>query len=180
MGNSLSSGQQPPYPIRAVPLSYGGLFLNLGLFLNCLAIDTAPVGDETKLLDLLGGYYFRRAVSPSKPSTVIQLLGLILGGLYFTKNFVGVFTTSASARRKRSDIIGFILYIAQVYWTVRNTKPLERAFGLQFLKDAKNRWAMVQTRTQQGKLFQAHTVNVLLTIALIIQQTISFRTQLTN
>ena len=121
MGNSISTAaNNPPYPIRAAPLSYGGLFLNLGMQLNCLAIDTAPVGDENKLLDIIGGYYFRRAIVPSSTSTILKLLGAVVGTLYYTRNLVGTVTTNASPRRKRSDILGFrkwfLFLIFHVVW----------------------------------------------------------------
>ena len=55
----------------------------------------------------ISGFYYRKAVKPSRVKQVLMKLGLLLGVIYYARNaFTSVFTRNASSNRKLSDVVG--------------------------------------------------------------------------
>jgi len=181
--SKLTDGSKPPIPIKPAPFSYFGLFLNCGMILpSVFYIDSLQLpsnikeeAGSSKLLDAVSGYYYKKTNKPSKLASVFALLGL----LYYGRHFIGVFTSNAETKRKISDFIGFFLFIYNLHFTATKVLPLERQVGEQFSLDKKdsNKWSEQKTKFQQARLKKVHLTALLITLALAVQQTISFKTQ---
>eukprot|EP01100_Stratorugosa_tubuloviscum_P003336 TRINITY_DN1803_c0_g2_i1.p1 TRINITY_DN1803_c0_g2~~TRINITY_DN1803_c0_g2_i1.p1 ORF type:complete len:162 (-),score=57.98 TRINITY_DN1803_c0_g2_i1:154-639(-) len=147
--------------ILSVPLSVSFLALALGPLLADNQAHSKKVGNEEIVAYLKTKF---ANFSPKKASLLVALL-------YYFRNFVGIFITSANRKRKISDFVGFILYLLNVYLTTQLTKQEQAVVNCNKseydLKLAPMLYRVKSTRTLQIRII----------ICLMIQQIISWRNQ---
>ena len=68
------------------------------------------------------------------------------------------------------------LFLANVAFTAKKVLPLEVLVGKQFL-ESENKWTLGVFQKVKGNLLRYHLISVAFTIALLVQQSISWRTQ---
>eukprot|EP01103_Thecamoeba_quadrilineata_P020756 TRINITY_DN9091_c0_g1_i1.p1 TRINITY_DN9091_c0_g1~~TRINITY_DN9091_c0_g1_i1.p1 ORF type:complete len:183 (-),score=20.44 TRINITY_DN9091_c0_g1_i1:161-679(-) len=165
MGSSFSKLESGPVPFKSVPLSFVGLFLNMGYTISSLSIDkTEPTCENEALVPL----YYQTFTSPSQFGKILKISGLLLATYYYLRHFfASALRPNVTPIRRISDTVGLALFIAQVYWTVFRVNPAERQATVttQLITDR---------RKKSRRLAYVHQVSLIISGLQVLQQLISF------